>query len=156
MTGSYIANIRHFDNFEAEDIVGDMHINVPFIISSSTTYEDFDEQATAEISKIISGKFIRDKIFDGYPQFSGYFGKAKQKLESLNVSINYIGEVNDVDATIQESFDDKYPKKYILAFTNKSRLFVIIFNDTLLPTKFNTQLKDYVDTIEVKDIVSLV
>ncbi|HFU3817556.1 TPA: AMP-binding protein [Streptococcus suis] len=156
VTGSYIANIRHFDNFEAEDIVGDMHINVPFIISSSTTYEDFDEQATAEISKIISGKFIRDKIFDGYPQFSGYFGKAKQKLESLNVSINYIGEVNDVDATIQESFDDKYPKKYILAFTNKSRLFVIIFNDTLLPTKFNTQLKDYVDTIEVKDIVSLV
>lgn len=156
VTGSYVANIREFDDFDAGDIVGDMHINVPFTISSSATYENFEEQAINEISSIMSGKFVRDKIFDGYPKFLGYFGKAKQKLESLNFSINYIGEVSDVDATIQEAFEDNYSKKYMLAFTNKSRLFVLIFNDELLPAQLNIQLKDYNDILEVKDVVSTV
>lgn len=152
LTGSFVANIRDYYEFDANNIVGDVHSNILFSINANQSFESFKDSVNLEIDKIKRGSMLRDKIFDGYPSFSGIYGAAKNKLESLNFSFNYIGEVKEINETILSIFEDNLPKKYIVSFTNKGNLYLLICNDELIATNVDFYLGDKYVSLDVKDI----
>ncbi|MFQ8989145.1 MAG: hypothetical protein ACLR6T_10760, partial [Intestinibacter sp.] len=99
------------------------------------------------------GLNIRDKIFDGYPMFLGNYQVAKEKLEKLNFSFNYIGEVKDIKNTLQSIIKAKFTQKYIIIFTKKEKLYMAIFDDRLLPSDFTIDSFEESEIIKVRDYV---
>lgn len=153
LTGSFVANIREFKGFDATDLIGDVHTTIPFRIEKNQTFTDFEYSVNKMVKVHEDGLNVRDKIFEGYPAFSGRYLEAKKKLESLNLSFNYIGEVSNLENTIKGIIKDKLPQKYIVVFTHKLELYIVICDDRMAPDGFKSGDYSNLDDIIIKDYV---
>ena len=153
LTGSFIADARIFNNFDATEIIGDIHSNIPFEIHKNQKFQDLNFEIGKSLNVYRDGLNIRDKIFDGYPMFLGNYQVAKEKLEKLNFSFNYIGEVKDIKNTLQSIIKAKFTQKYIIIFTKKEKLYMAIFDDRLLPSDFTIDSFEESEIIKVRDYV---
>ncbi|MBB5888264.1 non-ribosomal peptide synthetase [Lactovum miscens] len=151
LTGSMITNIREFYEFDGADLIGDMHSTIPFQINLNQSFLDFDYSVDKTIKKYQEGLNIRDKIFEGYPEFYGKYGEAKNKWDALGISVNYIGEIKSVNDTIRELREANFNKKYIIVFTHKSKLYQIMFNNRLIPYNFDLVFQEKTEGIIVRD-----
>jgi hypothetical protein len=144
LTGSFISNIREFNDFDAEEVIGDIHSTVPFQIIKGESLRTFISNAKKYIAYYKSGKNLRDKIFEGYPHFEGEYKKLKVKWDSMNLAVNYVGEVRNINDFITEIMNVKFKEKYIIIFTSNNVIYTAIIGNFLSKDKYiveNTEVE---------------
>ncbi|EAF0222065.1 hypothetical protein D7094_15910 [Listeria monocytogenes] len=144
------ANMRAFESFDASKVVGDTHITIPLYIERFDDFSQLKKRVRKLISKYQQGLNIKDKIFDGYPAFDGLYQIAKDRWDSVNAIVNYIGEVTNVKQTISEISEVGFDANYMVVFTHKSELYQVIFCRALLKEEYCIDIFEEPYIIKVK------
>ncbi|EMC3833896.1 AMP-binding protein [Listeria monocytogenes] len=150
ITGAMTANMRAFESFDASKVVGDTHITIPLYIERFDDFSQLKKRVRKLISKYQQGLNIKDKIFDGYPAFDGLYQIAKDRWDSVNAIVNYIGEVTNVKQTISEISEVGFDANYMVVFTHKSELYQVIFCRALLKEEYCIDIFEEPYIIKVK------
>lgn len=95
------------------------------------------------------GLNIKDKIFEGYPKFLGNYGIAKNRWDNMNAIVNYIGEISDVEGTLEDIKNTGFDTNYMVVFTHKRELYQVIFNGALVQKEY------FVDMIDENVLVTV-
>lgn len=154
ITGSMIVNIREFVDYDADNLIGDIHSTVPFCIKRMDSVEEFKDRQDELIALYEKGVNIRDKIYEAYPEYPDLYKQMKDRWESLNTSFNYLGEINNIDKFLKEIKEVHFNRKYVIVFTKKSRLFLVIMNNSLLPSHFEMNCSNG-DKVSVYDYLTV-
>ncbi|MGE7634591.1 AMP-binding protein [Bacillus paramycoides] len=124
--GSMIVNLRKFKEFNARNVIGDIHSTIPFVIGSTESKTSFNKTCDNNYSLYEEGVNIRNIIYLNYPNLSQEQKKYKELWEDMELSINYLGEVKDCDEFMQEVLSTGFRKNYVISFTQQGYLYVLL------------------------------
>lgn len=152
VAGAMTANIRILDFYDASNVIGDTHLTIPLKISAYDEYEFFVNESFKMVNNYKKGLNIKDKIYDGYPVFDGKYGVANQLWEELGVIVNYIGEVTDINDTIEHVVHTDFADNYMVVFSNDGNLYQVIFNELFYEDNIQLIIGDTESSLEIHNI----
>ncbi|MBF0780527.1 MULTISPECIES: AMP-binding protein [unclassified Granulicatella] len=124
LTGSLIENIDEFDGFDSINTIGDMHSTIPYFINRCEHLTSFSEKIYHLVNLYAKGISIREMIFENYPNLSKNNSEYKKLWEKMNFSVNYIGEIKNLDSELTALTNDNYSSKYLIIMTKGKNVFI--------------------------------
>jgi non-ribosomal peptide synthetase modules or related protein len=148
--GALSFDFREFDNFDATNLIGDVHKKIPFEVNYSQRYLDFKskfEYTLSLYSKGIDFNEIALRRNDSLGEL------VKKRLGYLAISINYLGEVLNISSTTRDIVEKGFEKNFVNIFSHKGDSYFVVCSNLL--KKMNYSLMSNEDKITVEEIFDI-
>lgn len=124
LTGSIICDIREFDNFNATNIIGDIHSTLPISIKRNDNFEQLCSKFDNVFKPYNKGINLKEIAFENK-------GKLLERWNGINFSINFLGEVSSVEEVIERVKMVEYDEKHIVVMSNRDKFYIVISSELL-------------------------
>lgn len=141
LTGQIALNIRRFDDFDAQDIIGDVHATLPFELRATDTLQDFKARYQAWKTYYRTGVDYRFCLMNHIGSNMGAYDNLEARWHALNISPNYIGEVRDLKGLIDEIWTLPFKADYITMVSHQGQLSAILYGDLLKQASYNIMVE---------------
>lgn len=102
ITGKIALNIRNFKNFDAKDVIEDIHATLPWEVKKDDTLEKFANRYKQWKNIYTEGTDYRYCIFNHIGINLEYCNALGKQWKNMNISPNYLGEVSSIKAIIND------------------------------------------------------
>lgn len=147
ITGKIALNIRNFTGFDANNVIGDIHATLPWQVCEQDSLAHFSNSYKAWLNIYTQGIDYRYCIFNAIGKNLQYLPELDQKWKSMNISLNYIGEVEDVDAIVAEILQLPFKANYVTMVSKNDILYCISYGQLLSKQNYQVKLGDEIVTI---------
>lgn len=147
ITGKIALNIRSFDKFDANNVIGDVHATLPWQVNKQDSFTDFANSYKDWLNIYTKGIDYRYCIFNAVGKNLQYLPELDKKWKSMNISPNYLGEVEDVDAIIAEILRLPFKANYVTLVSKNGILYCISYGQLLRKKEYKVKLGDEIVTI---------
>lgn len=142
ITGKIALNIRKFSNFDASDVIGDIHATLPWEVKENDTLTDFAKRYQMWKDHYTKGTDYRYCIFNQIGSNLEYRNALSKQWSNMNISPNYIGEVNSVKAIADDILRLPFKPNYITMVSKEGVLYCISYGRLLEKFKYQVKLND--------------
>ncbi|ERL65418.1 hypothetical protein L248_2817 [Schleiferilactobacillus shenzhenensis LY-73] len=129
ITGKLALNIRHFADFDASNVIGDVHATVPFEVRDTDDYGTFMTRYKQWVAFNQTGVDVRYCLFNTVGAHQEALPRVAERWNAMNISLNYIGEVKDPDSEIREIQQLPFKENYITVFSHQGTISCILYGD---------------------------
>lgn len=149
ITGGISYNFREYKEFDAEGLLGDIHTKIPFEVSKLDNYEIFKKRFNNLLEIYSTGVDLR---YLAYKNIDNTFRlKILEKWNKFNLSINYIGEVLNINKTIEALKNIDFESNFMNIFSNRNNVYAVIKGNVFNKKKYCIDInykKNNIDIIE--------
>lgn len=142
VTGKIAMNIRNFVNFDATNIIGDIHATLPWQVLKTDSLADLEKRYYYWKSLYSTGVDYRYCIFNQIGKDKVLLGKINKKWSKMNLSFNYLGEVKEIDKLIGEIWHLPFKANYVTLLSKKGYLYAILYGNLLQKKKYTISIED--------------
>ena len=148
ISGGLSLDFRDYEQFDAYDLIGDIHKKIPFQVNRTETFEEF--------------KNSHFKILEIYRTGIDYYEiemlgndmsakEVQERLNNLSLSINFIGEAFRLKDTINNIIDVDFDKNFINVFVHERFAYAVIKSELLSNSVYDLMHKDSKFELKVID-----
>ena len=123
ISGGLSYDYRNYKEFNSKDLIGDIHKKVPFEIKKNDKFENFIINFSNLLNIYSEGIDFYD-ISIRRRDIEGNY--VREAIKKICLSINYLGEVLDVDNKINQLKSNQFEKNFINIFTHKEQCYYVL------------------------------
>lgn len=131
--GGMSYNFRNLENFDSESLIGDIHKKIPFKVGRFYSYQDFKNDFECILEMYSKGIDFNEIAF----RRNDDLGKLiRRRLNYLSISINYIGEVMNINSIIRDIIENEFEKNFINIISRGEETYFVVTSDLFKHTKY--------------------
>ena len=142
VTGKLALNIRRFNHFDARAVIGDIHATVPWVVTETDTLANFTKRYQYWQDLYVQGTDYRYCLFNQVGQNIDCLSALAKQWQAMNISPNYLGEVNSVAAISAEILELPFKPNYITMVTKNGILYCLSYGRLLRKPAYQVRLND--------------
>ncbi|TVV09053.1 AMP-binding protein [Lactobacillus jensenii] len=131
VTGKLALNIRKFKEFDAQNVLGDLHATLPWEVKATDSLADFKQRYFVTKQLYQTGIDYRYCLFNKLGKDLEFLPVLEKKWKAMNLSPNYLGEVKSVQAVIDEIWRLPFKANYITMVSCHGKMYAILYGDLL-------------------------
>lgn len=135
MSGSTILDIREFEGFNANGIIGDIHSTIPLVSKQGESYKEFEMRILSLLEKTKKGHNVNHYLYRTYPIIQEEIKHYEFTLDdNLKFSANYLGALREEEVfNMIENLQSAHialksfsTKKWYVTFFHTGRKLIIV------------------------------
>ena len=148
ISGGLSLDFRDYEQFDAYDLIGDIHKKIPFQVNRTETFEEFKNSHFKILEIYRTGIDYYEIAMLGNDMSAK---EVQERLNNLSLSINFIGEAFRLKDTINNIIDVDFDKNFINVFVHERFAYAVIKSELLSNSVYDLMHKDSKFELKVID-----
>ncbi|MCE2279849.1 peptide synthetase, partial [Streptococcus thermophilus] len=148
ISGGLSLDFRDYEQFDAYDLIGDIHKKIPFQVNRTETFEEFKNSHFKILEIYRTGIDYYEIAMLGNDMSAK---EVQERLNNLSLSINFIGEAFRLKDTVNNIIDVDFDKNFINVFVYGRFAYAVIKSELLSNSVYDLMHKDSKFELKVID-----